>query len=131
LPIFVSAGSVPPKQNRLRSLQDVIGDRVILRRTNRAKEGNDVGLCRKLGKGEHRAGIGRLVVLGDKFELFSQNAAGFIDAIQCDLGASERISAHGGRRPGDRKGHADLEGFRGASNAGEHRRRKARCEPCI
>ena len=116
---------------RLRSLEDVTRDRVILRRTNRAEEGNDVGLRRKLGKGEHRAGIRRLVVLGDKFELLSQNTAGFIDAIQCDLGARERISSHGGRRPGDRKDHSDLERFRCASNAREHRRRKARCEPCI
>ena len=75
--------------------------------------------------------IGRLVVLGDEFELFSQNAAGFIDAIQCDLGACERIPADGGRRAAERKNHADLEGVRSASNAGEHRRRKARCEHCI
>src|SRR3984885_16098899 len=54
---------------RLRSLEDVIGDRVILRRTNRAEEGNNVWLRRELGKGEHSPGIGRLVVLGDKFEL--------------------------------------------------------------
>ena len=89
------------------------------------------GCAASLEKASTAPGIGRLVVLGDEFELFSQNAAGFIDAIQRDLGAGERISAHGGRRPGDRKDHADLEGFRGACNAGEHRRRKARCEPCI
>jgi hypothetical protein len=89
------------------------------------------GLRRELGKGEDSSGIGRLVVLVDKFDLFSQNAAGFIHAIQCDLGPSERISARSTRRPGDWKDHADLEGFRGASNAREHRRRKARCEPCI
>ncbi len=89
------------------------------------------GCAASLEKARTAPGIGRLVVLGDKFELLSENAAGFIDAIQCDLGACQRISAHGGRRAAERKDHADLEGFRGASNAGEHRRRKARCEPCI
>ena len=81
---------------------------MILRRTDWAEEGDNVWLRRELGKGEHGAGIGRLVVLCDELELFSQHTTGFIDAIERDFGTGQRISADGGCRTGDRKHHANL-----------------------
>jgi hypothetical protein len=42
---------------------------MVLGRADRAEKSDDVGLRRKLGKCEHRAGIGRLIVLGDELDL--------------------------------------------------------------
>ena len=62
---------------------------------------------------------------------FPKTPPDLLTSIQRDFCACQRISANGGRRAAERKDHADFEGIRGASNAGEHRRRKARCEPRI
>ena len=43
-----------------------------LRRPDLAQEGDDVRLHGELGEGEHGTGIGRLVVLGDEFDLLAK-----------------------------------------------------------
>ena len=58
--------------DRFAGPQYVRRHRVILRRADRAEERDDVGLRGEFGEGEHRAGIGRLVVLGDEFDLSSR-----------------------------------------------------------
>ena len=112
------------KADRFAGLEDVIRDRVILRRPDRAEEGDNVRLRRELGEGEHGAGIGRLVVLGDEFDLFSQNAARFVHSIERDLGAGERVPANRGAGPVTGSTMPILRVSRGASNTGEHGRRK-------
>ena len=46
-----------------------------LRRPDLPYEGDEVRLRSELGESEHRAWVGRLVVLGDEFNLFSQDAS--------------------------------------------------------
>jgi hypothetical protein len=105
---------------------------VVLRRPDRAEEGDDVGLRGELGEGEHRAWIGRLVVLGDEFNLFSQHASRLIDSIECDFGAGQRVFAAIGGRAGDGKHHADLDRIvRSAGDAGKRGRRQTSGESQI
>ena len=46
--------------------------------------------ARELGEGQHGAGIGGLVVLGDEFHRLAEHAAGLVDRVQRDLGARQR-----------------------------------------
>ena len=116
----------------LAGLQDIGRHRVVLRRADRAEEGDDVGLRGELGEGEHRARIGRLIVLGDEFDLFSEHAARLVDAIERDLRAGQRVFAAVGGGAGDGQHHADLDRIvRGAGDAGERGRRQTRGESQI
>ena len=81
-----------------------------LRRPDLPYEGDEIRLRAKLGEGEHRAGIGRLVVLGDEFDLFSHNAARLVDPIERDLGAGQRIFPTVRPWSGDGQHHPDLDG---------------------
>ena len=120
------------KADRLAGLQDVGRHGVILRRTDRAEERDDVGLRGELGEGQHRARIGGLIVLGDKFDRLSEYAARLVDPIERDLGAGQRVFAAVCGGSGDGQHHADLDRFPlGASDARERRRRETRDEPQV
>ena len=115
----------------LTRLQDIGRHRVVLRRADRADEGDDVGLRGELREGEHGARIGRLVVLGDEFDLFAEHAAGFVDPVERDLRAGQRIFAVVRGRAGDGQHHADLDRVASSARArmGRDRgRRQARGE---
>jgi len=108
-----------------------------LRRTDRAEEGDDVRLRGELGEGEHRAGVGRLVVFLDDLDLLAHDAAGLVDPLQRQLRADGGVFAGLGRRSGDRNDHADLDGrplrVRAAQDRGHgYARGKSRREmtPC-
>src|ERR1700689_5532180 len=70
------------KADRLSSLQAVGRHGVFLRRTYRAEEGENIGLGGELGEGQPRARIGGLIVLGDKFDRLSEDAARLVDPIE-------------------------------------------------
>ena len=72
---MVSAGSVPPKHTGFACLQDIGRHCMGLRRPDLTYEGDDVRLRGELGEGQHRARIGGLIVLDDKFNLFAERAA--------------------------------------------------------
>ena len=97
------------EHHRLADLEQVGRDGVHLRRADRTEESDDVVLCGELREGEHPARIGRLVVLGDEFDLFAEHPARLVDAIERDLGAGERIFAGFGGGPRDGNDHADLQ----------------------
>jgi hypothetical protein len=82
---------------------------VHLGRTDRAEEGDDVGLRGELREREHDAGIGGLVVFDDQFGLLAQNAAGLVDRFKRELGALDGIAARLRGGAGDRRAHADLD----------------------
>ena len=95
--------------DRLGGLEDIGRHGVILSRADRAEEGDDVGLRRELGEGEHGARIGGLVVLGDEFDRLAEHAARLIDPVERDFRAGERVFAAVGGGAGDGQHHADLD----------------------
>jgi len=66
--------------------------------------------------------IGRLVVLGDEFNLPRQDAAGLVDAIERNVGSRQGIFAGIGRGPGDGKNHADPDRRALSKRAAQNRR---------
>ena len=113
-------------------LQDIGRHRMSLRRPDLANKGDDVRLRGELGESEHRARIGRLVVFGDEFNRFAEHAAGFVDPLERDLGARQRIFAAVRAWAGNRHHHADLDRVAArASDGGERGRRQARREPHV
>ena len=122
---FGQRGIGAAEANGFGGTENIGRHRMILRRADRAEEGDNVGLSGELREGEHRARIGRLVVLGDEFNLFSQHAPRLIDAFERDFGAGQRVFAAVGGRAGDGQHHANLDRFvRSAGDAGKRRRRQ-------
>ena len=83
--------------------------------------------CPRVGKSEHCARITRLIVLGDKFDLFAEHTARFVHARSSAIFApiSAYLPKYGGR-PADGQRHADLDRITtlAPSNAGERGRRR-------
>ena len=73
--------------HRLAELEHVGRHRLNLGRADRAEKRDDIRLRGELGKGQHDAGVGGLVVFDHELDLLAEDAAGLVHGCQRELGA--------------------------------------------
>ena len=62
----------------------------------------------QLAERHDNAGVGRLIVFNDQFDLFAENASRLVDFLYGELGALYLIAPDLGGRAGEWRNHANL-----------------------
>ena len=119
VPHMGEGGIGAAEHHRPRRLGDVGGDRLHLRGADGADEGDTVAAIGQPAESEHRARIGRLVVLDHEFEGAAEHPALLIDLVDGEPGAVELDAPGLGAGPGEGGDHPDLERLGGMGTAND------------